>query len=102
MELERLKSGEPHIAVSGNSPALLDPFCLICVWYVCVYVCVCIRHEYVNMEGTRQITTGMTRKMSQRYFCPAEYTTKPKPKANPKTNPNPNPNPNAKLSCFFF
>ena len=28
----------------------------------------------------------MTRKMSQRYFCPAEYTTKtkPKPKPNPK------------------
>ena len=29
----------------------------------------------------------MTRKMSQLYFCPAEYTTKPKPKTNPKPNP---------------
>ena len=29
-------------------------------------------------------TTGKTRKMSQRYFCPAEYTIKTKPKTNPK------------------
>ena len=29
--------------------------------------------------------------MTQRYFCLAEYTTKPKP--NQKTNPNPNPKP---------
>ena len=31
--------------------------------------------------------------MSQRYFCPVEYTTKTKPKINKKTNPNPNPIP---------
>ena len=33
--------------------------------------------------------TSTTRKRSQRYFWPAEYTTKTKPKTNLKTNPNP-------------
>ena len=32
---------------------------------------------------------GTTRKMGQRYFCPAEYTIKTKPKTNQKTKPNP-------------
>ena len=34
---------------------------------------------------------GTTRKMSQRYFFPAEYTSKTKLKTNQKTNPKPKP-----------
>ena len=43
------------------------------------------------MKGGDEITTGTTRKMSQQYFCPAEYITKTKPKTNQKANPNPKP-----------
>ena len=39
--------------------------------------------------SARDIVT--TRKTSQRYFCPAEYTTETKPKTKQKTKPNPNP-----------
>ena len=38
-----------------------------------------------RMAGMLLRRTGTTRKMSQRYFCPADYTTKTKP--NPETNP---------------
>ena len=61
---------------------------------------------------------GKSRKMSQRYFCPAEYTTKTKPKTNQTTRrfatqwhlrrgtnlrpPNPKTNSKPNLSPFFF
>ena len=36
--------------------------------------------------------------MNQRYFCPAEYTTKTKPKTNQKANPKPEPKPKPKCN----
>ena len=42
--------------------------------------------------------------MSQRYFCPAEYTTKTKPKTNQTAKPNSNSNskPNLIFCLFCF
>ena len=45
--------------------------------------------------------SGGHQKMCQRYFRPAEYTTKTKPKTDPKTNPDPNPNSNP-ISLVFL
>ena len=53
-----------------------------------------VSHFLWHLVDLRDFTVR-PEKMSQRYFCPAEYTTKPKP----KTNPNPNPN---LLSLFRF
>ena len=50
---------------------------------------------------TSERKEGVTTKMSQRYFCPAEYTIKTKPETNQKTKSEPKPKRQLTLRVSF-
>ena len=83
LKMTEEKSAQPKFLLGSVGPFLeLEKLEWPKLWFSLWLLSFQIRLEYLD---SHRRASGTTKKISQRYFCPAEYTTKP--------NPNPNPNP---------